>query len=318
MRTGVRPVCGTSSTPATPAARSPLRSRRVRTAPTTASGACNYDTGVANSGELTLLTPITLPASGPAASLHSWTRHQTEPCAPGNLYDVFDVEVSTSGGASWAFLGRRCDIKIEAPDEWEGRGMDLSAYLGQSILVRFRFDTFDMYFNDYHGAFVDRVEVRLEAGTPFCTSTCPCVGPFNDAAIGYGGMSGCTNSHSREGELAGGGTPSIASDSVQLTASELVSRSVALFLQSDGHDLGAFSGDGRSCLTGTPLRLAVRLAPTGVVSIPAPGDPPLSVLGAVPAAGATRHYQVIYRDPTSWCTSAGFNHTDGYTITWTP
>jgi hypothetical protein len=281
-------------------------------------GVCNYDTGAANTGDLTLLAPIALPASGPAASVHCWTRHETESCGPGNQFDLFDVQISTDGGASWVDVGRRCDLKIEAPDVWSPRGIDLTPYLGQSILVRFHFDTVDFIFNDHRGAFVDKVEVRLEAGQPFCTSICACSGPFNDTGIGYGGMSGCTNSQQNQGELAGGGTPSVANDTVVLTASELVSRSVALFLQSDGHDLGSFNGDGLFCLTGSPLKLAVRLAPLGVASIPGPTDPPLSVMGAIPAAGATRHYQVVYRDPTSWCTSATLNYTDGYTIRWTP
>jgi len=44
-------------------------------------GACNFDTGVWNSGELTLLTPIVLPAAGPAVSLHCWTQQKSESCA---------------------------------------------------------------------------------------------------------------------------------------------------------------------------------------------------------------------------------------------
>jgi hypothetical protein len=281
-------------------------------------GQCDYDTGAQTTGSLTLLAPIALPAAGPAASLHCWTRHETEPCFSGAGYDNFNVELSNDAGANWIVIGHRCIAKLDGPDAWSARGIDLSTWLGQSILLRFRFDSVDEFFNDYRGAFVDRVEVRLEAGRPFCTSTCPCSGPFNNTTLGYGNMSGCTNSQDREGELAGGGTPSVANDTVVLTASELVSRSVALFLQSDGHDNGTFNGDGRFCLTGSPLKLGVRLAPLGAASIPGPADPPLSVLGAIPAAGATRHYQVVYRDPTSWCTSATLNHTDGYSITWTP
>lgn len=281
-------------------------------------GQCDYETGAANSGALTLLAPIALPAGGPAASLHCWTRHETEPCAPGHLYDLFDIQVSSNGGGSWTNVGRRCIAKIEAPDQWSARGIDLSAYLGQSILLRFVFDTTDGFDNAHRGAFVDRIEVRLEAGRPFCTSTCPCAGPFNMVAIGYGMMSGCTNSQTREGELAGGGVPSVSGDTVVLTASELSTRSVALFLQSDTKDTGAFDGDGRFCLTGSPLRLAARAAPLGSASFPGPADPPLSVIGAVPPVGAMRHYQVVYRDPASWCTGATFNHTNGYSITWTP
>jgi hypothetical protein len=281
---------------------------------------CNYDDFPApsNSGELTLLAPIALPAGAAAATLHCWTRHETEACGDSALFDLFNVEISTNGGASWTVVGSRCYAKFGPDDEWSPRGIDLGAYLGQSLLLRFRFDTVDFFFNDYRGAFVDRIELRLEAGQPFCASTCPCEGPFNWPSIGYGGMTGCTNSRSRFGELAGGGTPSVANDSVVLTASELSTRSVALFLQSDGHNAGSFNGDGRFCLTGAPLHLAVRAAPLGSVSLPGPGDPPLSVLGAVPAAGGTRHYQVVYRDPANWCTSATFNHTNGYTITWTP
>jgi hypothetical protein len=62
----------------------------------------------------------------------------------------------------------------------------------------------------------------------------------------------------------------------------------------------------------------VRAAPLGSASFPGPGDPPLSVLGGVPAAGATRYYQVVYRDPGSYCTSATFNYSNGYRLIWTP
>ena len=43
-----------------------------------------------------------------------------------------------------------------------------------------------------------------------------------------------------------------------------------------------------------------------------------SATNVIPGRCATRCYQVTYRDPTSWCTSATLNHTDGYRITWTP
>jgi hypothetical protein len=282
-------------------------------------GACNYETGgVPNSGELTLLAPIALPAVGPGLRLRCWTRHETEFCGEAALYDRFDVKISTNGGASWILVGSRCYAKFGPDDEWSPRGIDLHAYLGQSILVRFVFDTVDNFDNFHRGAFVDKVEVRVEAGQPFCAGACPCAGPFNFPVIGYGGISGCTHSESQFGELAGGGTPSVANDTVVLTANEMSSRSVALFIQSDTHGNGSFLGDGRYCLTGTPLRLGARSAPSGSASLPGPGEPPLSLLGGVPPIGAVRDYQVVYRDPASWCTAATFNYTNGYTITWTP
>jgi len=39
----------------------------------------------------------------------------------------------------------------------------------------------------------------------------------------------------------------------------------------------------------------------------------------VPALGATRSYQVWYRNPDpTWCTSGTFNLSNGWTVTWTP
>lgn len=281
-------------------------------------GACNYETGAPNSGTLTMNAPIAIPSGGPAVQLHCWTRHETEFCGDASLYDLFNIEASTNGGSSWSVIGSRCYIKFGPEDEWSVRGISLNAYQGQSLLLRFRFDTVDDFDNGHRGAFVDKIELRVECGQAFCASFCPCEGPFNRPNIGYGGISGCTHSQAREGELAGGGTPSVSNDTAVLTASELSTRSVALFLQSDGQNNGAFNGDGRYCLTGAPLHLAARAAPLGSVSLPGSGDPPLSLLGGIPPAGATRHYQVVFRDPANWCTSATFNYTNGYSITWTP
>ena len=280
---------------------------------------CNYDIG-ANAGELTLLTPIALPAGGPRASLHCWTRHQTEVCYF-NQYDNFDIQVSANGGQSWSFVGRRCDMDFPTPEDWQQRSADLSAWLGQSILLRFRFDTVDPYFNQQLGAFVDSVEVWTETGQAFCYTGCPCNSPtpaYTDLSIGYAGFSGCTHSQGIQAELAGSGTPSVSNDTLVLTASRLRMPSVVMVLQSTGYGSGAFNGDGRYCLSGSSVRLAVQLAPAGSASIPAAGASPLSVQGSIPPAGATRYYQAVYRDPTSWCTAAGLNQTNAYIITWTP
>jgi len=48
------------------------------------------------------------------------------------------------------------------------------------------------------------------------------------------------------------------------------------------------------------------------------GDPRVSVVGLVSASGATRHYQVLYRDTASFCSTATFNETNGVTVPWVP
>jgi len=283
-------------------------------------GTCDFDTGGTNSGALTLLTPIALPAAGPAVSLHCWTRQQTENCNAAG-WDNFDIEVSTNG-ATWTVVAHRCDFMMTlTPETWQPRNVDLSAFLGQSIQIRFRFDAVDGWGNNYLGVLVDRVEIRVEAGHPFCVSGCPCAGQpswYYNPEISFGAWSGCMHSQGHEGELSGSGTPSVANDSLVLTASGLRTPSAVMLLQSTTHNDGTFNGDGRYCLTGSSVRLGVQLAPTGSVSFPAPAAPPLSIQGSIPPAGATRHYQVVYRDPATWCTPAGLNQTNGYTITWTP
>ena len=283
--------------------------------------ACSYDTGAApSSGTLTLVTPVLLPSAGPHARLRCWSAHETEFCDPSaGYFDKFDIDVSVNGGASWTVVSTRCYGKHGPPEDWEPRGADLTPYLGQSILVRFRFDTVDEMFNDFLGAFIDRVEIRQEVGTTFCTSTCPCHGPFNNVGIlGYGQVSGCTNSARKEGELAGRGMPSVATDDVVLTTSQLMPVTLAVLLQSSSSGAGVFRGDGRVCLTGTATRIAAYVTSGGEISFPQPSDPPLSVAGQVRPAGGTRYYQVAYRDTGAYCTSSELNFTNGYAIVWAP
>ena len=131
-------------------------------------------------------------------------------------------------------------------------------------------------------------------------------------------MSGCTNSARKEGELAGRGIPSVATDDVVLTASQLMPVTLAVLLQSNSSGAGVFRGDGRICLSGTVTRIAAHVTSGGEISFPQPSDPLLSVAGQVPPAGGTRHYQVAYRDTGAYCTSSELNFTNGYTVVWTP
>ncbi|MBL8862911.1 MAG: hypothetical protein JNK02_13015, partial [Planctomycetes bacterium] len=44
----------------------------------------------------------------------------------------------------------------------------------------------------------------------------------------------------------------------------------------------------------------------------------VSADGSVPPAGATRYYQVWYRDPANYCTTFTFNLTNGVRVVWAP
>ena len=63
---------------------------------------------------------------------------------PGNMYDPYANQ--GGGGGSGEPL-------------WESVEVDLSAYVGQSIYIRFWFDTMDPWVNDMQGWFVDNIEI---------------------------------------------------------------------------------------------------------------------------------------------------------------
>jgi hypothetical protein len=129
----------------------------------------NYHTGTANSGSL-VSPPIDLcDAQQIQLVFSSW--HQTEPNPLlANEFDVKYVEVSTDGGANWdappAYQIKYPDIPMNA---WQEISVPLDAYAGQTIRIRFRFDTIDDQYNDWEGWYVDNI--RILADYPVQQST---------------------------------------------------------------------------------------------------------------------------------------------------
>jgi hypothetical protein len=56
---------------------------------------------------------------------------------------------------------------------------------------------------------------------------------------------------------------------------------------------------------------------SGVSSFPSGAQAHVSVAGHV-NAGDVKHYQLWYRNPAAFCTSATFNFSNGLTVSWTP
>ena len=94
------------------------------------------------------------------------------------------------------------------------------------------------------------------------------------------------------------------------------------FLANSG--AGALFGDGLRCTSGAVKRLYVMVASGGVVLAPQPGDPSItarsSALGDPIPLGATRVYQVYYRDPNlAFCPNPpgnSWNISNGVSIAW--
>jgi hypothetical protein len=155
--------------------------------------------------------------------------------------------------------------------------------------------------------------------TPICFGDgsgipCPC---GNDAPVGSG--TGCLNSNGTGGLLTASGTASLSNDTLSFAGSGMIS-SFAVYIQgtqANNSGLGAVLGDGKLCVSNSLIRLSTVFNTGGVSTYPNATNPaPVSVRGAVTAPGV-RTYQIYYRNPIDFCTTATFNLSNGLVVTWT-
>ena len=144
--------------------------------------------------------------------------------------------------------------------------------------------------------------------------TCPC---SNTGSASHG----CDNSAATGGaQLAGSGTASLSSDTAELSSSGEVSTALSIVLQGDSVIAPVNFGDGLRCAGGALKRLYVKHAIGGVITAPEAGDPSISArsaaFGDVIPLGATRAYQVYYRDPNLVFCPGGFNVSSAVAIAW--
>jgi hypothetical protein len=162
-------------------------------------------------------------------------------------------------------------------------------------------------------------------GVPFCfgdgtSGACPC---GNFGAPGHG----CENSASTGGAiLDSAGWSSLSFDSLQLTCHGERSTAFSIFLQGTSSIAPVVYGDGLRCISVPLTRLFVKHAVGGIASAPEPGDPSISSRSAAQGdplfVGATRLYQVFYRDPsTAFCPNPPgntWNISNARRIQWMP
>jgi hypothetical protein len=156
-------------------------------------------------------------------------------------------------------------------------------------------------------------------GFPFCFGDgsgvpCPC---GNNSAPGAN--VGCLHSFGFGARLVASGNPSISNDTWVLGGSGMPNSS-ALYFQGtalSGDGAGTLFGDGLRCAGGTTIRLGTKTNAGGASQYPQAGDQSISVRGGN-TVGATRTYQVWYRNAAVFCTVAGFNLTNGVAVVWLP
>jgi hypothetical protein len=159
--------------------------------------------------------------------------------------------------------------------------------------------------------------------TPFCFGDgfpldCPC---------GNNGLAdrGCQNSASTGGaKLTASGIASLSSDTMQLTTTGELPSVLSIVLQGTTAIAPTFFGDGLRCTGGVLKRLYVKNAVAGSITAPQGSDPSISVrssaLGDPIPLGATRVYQVYYRDPNlNFCPlpqGNAFNVSNAIAVAW--
>lgn len=161
------------------------------------------------------------------------------------------------------------------------------------------------------------------AGTAFCfgdgslATACPC---GNTGSTGRG----CQNSAATGGALLTA-TGTTHPDSLVLNATNELPTALSIFLQGDTSLSGGTPfGDGLRCANGNLKRIAAKTAAGGATSYPQAGDASISVQSAVLGDpipnGATRYYQVYYRDANAgFCPEPQgntFNVSNGLSVVW--
>src|SRR5262245_45762318 len=108
------------------------------------SGGGNYNVG--NTAGNVTSAPLALPGSGPVSLSFNYVL-QTE----GNgSFDVASVQVSNNGGATFTTnASSTSSAQLPLSTTWRAASFDLSSFAGQTVLLRFNFDTIDSISNNF-------------------------------------------------------------------------------------------------------------------------------------------------------------------------
>jgi len=121
-----------------------------------------YDTGETNYGDLTS-PPINIPQIG--YYLRFWYRFETE--STNSQWDQRWVQISRNGGKFVNLL----QLYDDPPNWWlRSPVIDLSDYVGDTIQIRFHFETLDNRYNDYVGWYIDDLSID-QSPPPDCSTS---------------------------------------------------------------------------------------------------------------------------------------------------
>ncbi len=117
-------------------------------------GYWDYDVGTTRG--YILSPPISLENhQGALLTFWTWWEHEKYPWGSFDSLDVY-VCVNKKCKKVWH---RDCNEGPQKAD-WHQEVIDISAYVGKTIRIKFRFDSIDSLYNDYEGWYVDDIVVR--------------------------------------------------------------------------------------------------------------------------------------------------------------
>lgn len=126
------------------------------------------------------------------------------------------------------------------------------------------------------------------------------------------GPYGCRNSSGVGARLFGSGSASYVADDLRMIGTDLVHGQAALLYVGTTKTYNGYGltfGDGLRCVSGSIVRLGIKVANGGGQAFWGPG---LGALGGW-QPGDTRLFQIWYRDPSGPC-SSGYNLSNGYQV----
>lgn len=132
---------------------------------------CNYDTeGTPNSGSLT--SPVfSIPEQAASVNLTFSSWFDTESPV---YYDKRFVQIKTSEDSDWTTLYQDIYDPVNNPFRtWKQKSINLDAYKGQSVQIRFLFDTIDSQTNYFKGWYVDDIIIGSDFTDLAISQTAP-------------------------------------------------------------------------------------------------------------------------------------------------
>jgi immune inhibitor InhA-like protein len=118
-------------------------------------GGGNYNVG--NTAGSITSGPIALPNNPGVAVAFNYVL-----VTEGNgAFDVASVQVSNNGGATFTTIASSAQVaQLPLSSVWRNASFSLGAFAGQTVLIRFNFDTGDGVLNNFEGWYVDDVQLN--------------------------------------------------------------------------------------------------------------------------------------------------------------